>query len=165
MAIAMCGRMDEPRSRTIHNPDYAHGADIRNRAMAFASRAVALYEHLIARGSAAARLAGQVMDAASSGHSSLEEAQGGESDADFISKMCVGLKEFREAHGRLQVLQRETLGPDQAVAELCDEALQIVRIVSAIIASKRRNCGIDPRERRPTGRRRRSDQTPKRDRP
>jgi four helix bundle protein len=94
------------------------------------------------------RLAPQLIAAASSGHATLEEAQSAESDADFISKLCIALKEFRESHARLKVLRMQRLGPTDEVTRLCNEADQIVAIVVTIIKNKRINCGIDVTARR-----------------
>jgi four helix bundle protein len=137
------------------NPRYLHGQDIRDRAFVFAVRVTALGEDLQTDPGAGRLLARQLIDAANSGNATLAEAQSAESDADFVSKLCIALKEFRETHARLRVLQLRRIGPTNEVADLCSEANQIIAIVVTIIANKRRHAGIDvksPRNRKQRGR-------------
>jgi four helix bundle protein len=141
---------------STRNLDHAHGRNIRNRALLFAGRVVALCEDLMAEGGAGRQMSPQLINAATSGHANLEEAQSGESDADFISKLCIALKEFREAHGRLQVLQLRKIGPVAEVAALCDEANQIIAIIVTIIANKRRSSELRANRGRPMRQRRRT---------
>ena len=69
----------------------------------------------------------------------LEEARAAESDADFISKCCISLKECRESWTRLRVCQRCQIGPKQAASVLVREGHELIAIVTTIIKNKRRN--------------------------
>jgi hypothetical protein len=69
----------------------------------------------------------------------LEEARGAESDADFISKCCISLKECRESWTRMRVCKKCKIGPGPHAHELVQEGNQLVAIVTAIIRNKRRN--------------------------
>ena len=69
----------------------------------------------------------------------LEEARSAESDADFISKCCIGLKECRESWTRMRVCERRTIGPRSTARELVREGNELIAIVTAIIRNKRRN--------------------------
>jgi four helix bundle protein len=69
----------------------------------------------------------------------LEEARAAESDADFISKCCIGLKECRESWTRLRVCGRRRIGQPQDARELVQEGNELVAIVTTIIKNKRKN--------------------------
>ena len=69
----------------------------------------------------------------------LEEARSAESDADFISRCCIGLKECRESWTRMRVCERRTTGPRKTAHELVQEGNELFAIVTAIIRNKRRN--------------------------
>jgi hypothetical protein len=71
--------------------------DIRERAFLFACQVVSFCEAVARRGYIMRRLAGQLVDAAGSVGANLEEADAGQSKADFISKNSIALKECREA--------------------------------------------------------------------
>jgi len=63
----------------------------------------------------------------------VEEAQAGESNADFLHKMKIARKECRECRYFLSRIHRnELITPDRLNA-ICDEADQLVRILTAII--------------------------------
>jgi hypothetical protein len=69
----------------------------------------------------------------------LEEARGAESDADFISKCCIGLKECRESWTRLRVCERRRKGPPAEARRLVQEGNELISIVAAIISNKRKS--------------------------
>ena len=71
----------------------------------------------------------------------LEEARGAESDADFISKCCIALKECREAWVRLRVCEACRIGPPTEARELVREANELVSIIGAIVRNARKNAG------------------------
>lgn len=82
-------------------------------------------------------LAAQLVRAASSVGSMVEEAQAAESKADFISKMSIGLEEARETHYRLRILAAAGLSSSASIAALVVEADELRRILAAIIRSAR----------------------------
>jgi len=69
----------------------------------------------------------------------LEEAPAAESDADFISKYCIGLKECRESWTRMRVCQKCRKGPPSEAQALVRESDELIAIVTTIIKHKRRN--------------------------
>ena len=71
--------------------------NIQDRAFEFACRIVKLHRTLTRKGGTARRLAAQLLDAGTSVGSNLEEAEAGQSKADFISKCRIALKEARES--------------------------------------------------------------------
>ena len=72
-------------------------AIICSRAFGFAVRTVKLCERIAARGFGARHIAHQLIKCGTSIGANAEEAQEGQSKADYIAKMCVSSKEAREA--------------------------------------------------------------------
>ena len=70
---------------------------ICNRAFEFAVRTVKLCEAIAARGFGARHIAQQLLRCGTSIGANAEEAQEGQSKADYIAKMCLSSKEAREA--------------------------------------------------------------------
>ena len=67
----------------------------------------------------------------------LEEAKAAESDADFVSKCSISLKECRETWTRLRICQECAFGDAKDVAALVDESNQLVAIITTIVRNKR----------------------------
>ncbi|MBX9585510.1 MAG: four helix bundle protein [Gemmataceae bacterium] len=71
--------------------------------------------------------------------SNVEEAQAGETRADFIHKYAIALKEARETSYWLRILRATNLAPPECVAGLLDECEQFKRIIGAIICRAKEN--------------------------
>jgi four helix bundle protein len=127
---------------TVSGDSYDPGHDIRQRTFEFACRVVEFCKRLYDQGGVARQMTAQLIACSTSTAAMLEEARGAESRRDFISKCSIGLKEVREAHVRLRVCERCSLGPHDDVGRLIDEARQIALIVGAIVRNARRNAGI-----------------------
>ena len=67
----------------------------------------------------------------------MEEAQAGQSKPDFVSKMSIAAKEARETHYWLRLLTATELLPQAKLAELTDEANQLVAILTTIVKRSR----------------------------
>ena len=126
-------------------PPYEGGQDIRDRAFAFACRVVRLCQTLYDLGGVGRVMAPQLVNCATSVASMLEEARAAESRRDFISKCCIALKECRESHVRLRVLETCGIGPTAEAHELVQEANALVSIVGTIVRNTRRNAALLPR--------------------
>jgi len=87
-------------------PTHEDGQDIRDRAFEYACSVVAFCEELMAAGGVGRLMVPQLLDCSLSFATMLEEARSAESDADFISKCCIGLKECRESWTRMRVCER-----------------------------------------------------------
>jgi four helix bundle protein len=107
--------------------------DIRDRAFEFACRIVRLHRTLIRKGPTARRLAAQLLDAGTSVGSNLEEAEAGQSRADFISKCRISLKEARESRYWLRLFAATDLVPPKRLVSLIQEAHEIVAILTTIV--------------------------------
>ena len=111
------------------------GDDIRQRAFLFACEIVELCDQVAKRGFSARRLASQLVSAGTSIGANLEEADGAQSRADFVSKCTIALKEARESHYWLRILRNTgRLGEDRLVGE-CNE---IISILTTIVRKTRR---------------------------
>ena len=108
------------------------GDDIRERAFRFACDVVTLHDVLVTLGSSARDLSRQLVRAATSIGANLEEADAGQSRADFISKCTISLKEARESHYWLRILNATGKLP-AGTAPLLTECDEIVAILTTIV--------------------------------
>jgi four helix bundle protein len=112
--------------------------DIKQRAFEFALRIVKLCQHLDKQPGVPRTLAYQLLKAGTSVGANIEEAQAGQSRPDFISKNSIAL-EARECHYWLRLLIAAKIMPEKRLAELRDEAEELMRILgSIVIRTKRR---------------------------
>jgi len=107
--------------------------NIQERTFEFACRIVKLHRTLTRRGATARRLAAQLLDAGTSVGSNLEEAEAGQSRADFISKCRIALKEARESRYWLRLFAATELVPPKRLTSLIQEAHEIVAILTTIV--------------------------------
>ena len=113
--------------------------DLKQRAFEFALRIVKLCRHLDKQPGVPRTLAYQLLKAGTSVGANIEEAQAGQSRPDFISKNSIALKEARECHYWLRLLIAAKIMPEKRLAELRDEAEELMRILgSIVIRTKRR---------------------------
>jgi four helix bundle protein len=125
--------MDEPKPEKIW--------DIRERTFAFAVRIVKLCRRLEQSGRVSRTLVTQLLKAGTSVGANLEEAQGGQSKPDFITKNSISLKEARESKYWLRVIAASCdIDPNDEVElrELINETQEIALIVGAIIVRARK---------------------------
>jgi four helix bundle protein len=115
------------------------GQDIRSRAFEYACCVVDFCDRLVAQGGVAQMMVPQLLNCSLSFATMLEEAPAAESDADFISKYCIGLKECRESWTRIRVCQKCGKGSAADAQALVGEADQLIAIVTTIIKHKRKN--------------------------
>ena len=80
-----------------------------------------------------------LVKATSSATFNLEEADGGSSDADFIAKMRIALREAKETHVSIRIIAACELAGHREVDKYRDEANQMAAIFRTIIKNKRRN--------------------------
>ncbi len=108
--------------------------DIRQRAFAYALRAIKLYRALAERKDGAAWVLGrQYLKSATSIGANIEEAQSGESRADFIHKYGVAQKDARESLYWLRHLAESGILAKARLNPIIQETDELVAIVTAII--------------------------------
>jgi four helix bundle protein len=109
--------------------------DIQKRTFDFAIRIVKLCQHLDERPGVGRTLGRQLLRAGTSIGANVEEAQAGQSRADFISKYAIALKEARETVFWLRLLAATEILPAAKLSDLQVEAEELTRIIGAIIVS------------------------------
>lgn len=106
--------------------------DIVERTAAFADRVIQL-SFALPNNAAGWEIGKQLVRAGMSVGANVEEAQAGESKADFVHKMKIARKECREARYFLVRVANAELVPRNRLDSIIDEADQLVRILTAII--------------------------------
>ncbi len=112
--------------------------DIKVRTFDFAVRIVRLCQHLDDTPGVGRTLGKQLLRAGTSVGANVEEAQAGQSKADFISKYAIALKEARETHYWLRLLVAGDLVAEARIGDLLNEANEIMRVIGAIIVSAKK---------------------------
>jgi len=107
--------------------------EISERAFAFAVRVVKLCQVLDERPGVPRTLANQLLRSGTSIGANLEESKGGQSRADYLSKVSISLKEARETRYWLRLLIATDMIPEPQLAPLLDEANQITAILTTIV--------------------------------
>ena len=113
--------------------------DIRERSFDFATRVVKLCRALEKDSSVSRTLSNQLLRSATSIGANIEEAQAGQSKADFTAKMYISCKEARETHYWLRLLTASELVPKPRLEELTKESNELVAILTSITKSARAN--------------------------
>jgi four helix bundle protein len=111
--------------------------DIQERTFEFAVRVVKLVNRL-PRTVAGVEIGRQIVRAATSVGSNVEEADAAESKRDFIHKMSIAHKETRETRYWLRVIGAALLD-DEEVRALIQESDELVRILYTIVENARRS--------------------------
>lgn len=79
----------------------------------------------------------QLLRSAGSSALNFGEAQGTNSDRDYINKSSISLKELKESRVNLKILSKVNYGNELKRAELLDELEQLIRIITTIIKNKK----------------------------
>ena len=82
-------------------------------------------------------IARQIARSGTSIGANVEEAQGSHSKADFVHRMNVARREARETHYWLRLIAADGLVPAERLADLAQEAEEVVRILTAIVKTAR----------------------------
>jgi len=112
--------------------------DITVRTFAFAVRVVRLCR-TIERSAVNRVMVGQFLRSATSIGANIEEAQSGQSRADFLSKVTIALKEARESNYWLRLLIETDTVPRQRMVDLLIESNQLISILTSIVKSTKRS--------------------------
>lgn len=114
--------------------------DITNRTFDFALAILKFVQHLNKQQYSADRnvLTKQLLRSGTSVGANVEEAQSGQSRADFISKMSIALKEARETNYWLRLMASGSIVSLDEVTELLRESEELKKILGAIIVSSKR---------------------------
>jgi four helix bundle protein len=106
--------------------------DIQERTFEFSIQVVLFCRQAMRGDPALALLARQLLKAATSVGANMEEADGGQTKPDFITKVSIAKKEAKEAVYWLRLIAATEARLRERVWPMLDEAKQIASIVSAI---------------------------------
>jgi|SRR6266702_2416605 len=107
-------------------------SDVYERAFQFAHRVLKMDQTLSKNRRVNRNALNQLVDAATSVGSNLQEAKGAHSRADFHAKVLISLKEARESHYWLRLLSSSGIVTPSRLASLVQEASEIVAILTVI---------------------------------
>jgi len=108
--------------------------EIRGRSFEYSLRAVKLYRFLQDKKDGAGWVLGkQYLRAATSIGANIEEAQSGETRADFIHKYGIAQKEAKESHYWLRLLAESGTVPARRLKPLMRETEELYAVITAII--------------------------------
>jgi len=104
---------------------------IQEKTYSFALRVIALYRAMVSHNEFV--LSKQVLKSGTSIGANVEEAQAGQSRADFLSKMSIASKEARETRYWLRLIRDSKILDTKDVSPMVAEADELVRIISSIV--------------------------------
>ena len=107
--------------------------EIHERAFNFACRVIRLHRALTRKRGTDRVAANQLLRSGTGIGSNLEEAEAAQSRPDFISKLRISLKEARESHYWLRLIEATAMLPPPRVRPLVEEANEIVSILTTIV--------------------------------
>ncbi|HMF50165.1 MAG TPA: four helix bundle protein [Candidatus Saccharimonadales bacterium] len=116
-------------------------SDIKERTFNFAVAIVRLCAGLTKQSGVSRSLSYQLLSSGTSIGANVEEAQAGQSRADFVSKYAISLKEARETIYWLRLLEASGQLSGDKLQTLQLEANEIARIIGAIIIRAKTNNG------------------------
>ncbi|MCZ7625059.1 MAG: four helix bundle protein [Candidatus Methylomirabilota bacterium] len=107
--------------------------DIKERTFRFALEILRLCKELDERPDVGRTLGKQLLRSGTSIGANAEEAQAGQSKADFVSKYAIALKEARETLYWLRLLKESGSLRDGSIDMVIQEADELSRIIGSII--------------------------------
>jgi len=110
---------------------------ICERSFEFASRALKLCDRLHERGCSGRHVANQLIRCGTSIGSNAEEAQEGQSKADFIAKLSISRKEARETAFWLRLAIKNDIVTAEEIGWELNEARQLLAMIRSAILTAR----------------------------
>jgi len=110
--------------------------ELEERLIDFAVRIIRLSAAL-PKTAAGKHIAGQVLRCGTSPAPNYGEARGAESDADFVHKLRIVLKELNETHIWLRIIERSQLLKPQLLTSINQENNELCRIFTASLKTAR----------------------------
>ncbi len=123
----------------VKNDDQGvHKPDIAERTAIFAEQIIRVYRKLEHDG-VGRTLGHQLLRSGTGIGANVQEAQGGQSKADFIAKMSIAYKETRETLYWLRLLKGAISAPNNNLSDLIIEANHLARILSSILITSKKS--------------------------
>ncbi len=110
---------------------------VRSQSFAFSLETIRLFKQLESHREYV--VSKQLLRSGTSIGANIEEAAAAESRKDFVHKMSIALKEARETHYWLRLLNESDLTPDLEVSAQLRHANDLVRMLTAIVKTTREN--------------------------
>lgn len=104
---------------------------IQSKSYNFALHIVVFYQYLVKEKKEFV-LSKQVLRSGTSIGANVEEALGGQSKKDFVSKLSIAYKEARETHYWIRILRDSHIINIQEAYELLNECDEIIKIIGSI---------------------------------
>ena len=111
--------------------------DLEERLNDFAVRVIKVADRL-PKTPAGKHIAGQILRSGTSPAPNYAEARGAESNADFVHKLKIALKELNETSVWLRMVCRAELITTELLAALIDENQQLCRILNASVKTAKK---------------------------
>lgn len=105
---------------------------VKDKSYAFALRVVKLYRYLC-EDKKEYVLSKQIVRSGTSIGANVEEAIGGQSERDFLSKMSIAYKEARETHYWIRLLRDSGLIEEDDANSLIDDCDELLKLSGSII--------------------------------
>ena len=112
--------------------DADKASEVEDRLIDFAVRVIKV-ANALPKTPAAKHIAGQLLRSGTSPAPNDAEARGAESNADFVHKLKIALKELNESCVWLRMICRAELMKAELLSELVDENQQLCRILNASV--------------------------------
>lgn len=117
--------------------------DLDERLIKFSVSTLDIVEQMV-KSKTSNHLGGQLIRSCTAPALIYGEVSAAESDADFIHKLSMVLKELRETRNCLKIIEMRSLVPASSRIELIiDECSQLISIIGASIATVRRRVSHD----------------------
>jgi len=114
--------------------------NVQDKSLDFAVRVVNLYKFLIGESNSKEFvMSKQLLRSGTSVGAMIKEAEFAESKADFIHKYAVAQKECNETIYWLELLFRTDYLTEAQYDSLSDDAVELIKIITAIILTRKRN--------------------------
>ncbi|WP_299536405.1 four helix bundle protein [Ulvibacterium sp.] len=110
--------------------------DLENRLVEFAAH-VALFCKKLPKDMVGQYYGNQLLRSGGSAALNFGEAQGTNSNKDYINKASISLKELKESRVSLKVLHKLGCADQSQIPILLDEAEQLIKIMATIIKNKK----------------------------
>ncbi len=104
----------------------------------FSLRIIALYKYLCEEKSEFT-LSKQILRSGTSIGANIEEALGGQSKKDFLSKISIAYKESRETHYWLRLLKDSNYIDDKLASSLIANAEELIKILTSTIKTTKQS--------------------------
>ena len=113
---------------------YEKGSELQERLIEFAVRILSLADKLPST-PAGKHIRGQIIKSGTSPAPNYSESRGAESNADFIHKLKVVIKELNETLVWLIIISKSRMVKHELLKDLIDENEQLCKIISSSIAT------------------------------